>query len=79
MNCENPKKQFIKNYEFKLFDDVDLMVEEIRILDNHYSLCKTVAGFSWPWVTKPKDRKLPKDDMSYYNHLVSKGLYDIKC
>ncbi len=38
-------------------------------------LCKTVAGFSWEWKTKPNNK--PKDDMEYYNTLVQNGEYDI--
>ena len=69
------EREKIENYDFLIFDDVDLLVETVRKKDDELGLCKTVAGFSWEWKTKP-DKK-PKDDMEYYNELVNKGEYDI--
>lgn len=65
----------IENYDFLLFDDVDLMVETVKRKDRRYGLSKTVAGFSWDWKTKPKGK--PKDNMDYYDMLVKDGKYDI--
>lgn len=50
----------IKNtslYDFKLFDDLDEMVEEIRIKDQQKGLSRMVAGFAWEWISK-KDKSL---------------------
>ena len=63
------------NYDFLIFDDVNLLVETVRKKDNEMGLCKTVAGFSWDWKTKQKNK--PKDDMSCYDLLVKNGEYDI--
>ena len=65
----------IENYDFMLFDDVDLMIETIKKKDDMYGLCKTVAGFAWDWKTKPKRK--PKDNMECYDMLVKEGEYDI--
>lgn len=75
LNCSQSNFKQIMNYDFKIFDDVDKMINKIRKFDEQLSLCKTVAGFSWKWVTKQKGKI--KDDMETFNKLVSAGLYDI--
>lgn len=72
-SCEGFKN--IENYKFLLFDDVDEMINIIRDKDKEMGLCKTVAGFSWEWKTKPK--KKVKDNLEYYNQLVAAGEFDI--
>lgn len=50
----------IKNtsrYDFKLFDDLDEMVEKIRIKDQQKGISRMVAGFAWKWISK-KDKSL---------------------
>ena len=75
MNCTNTAFKTIENYDFLLFDDPNTLIEEIRKKDDQYTLCKTVAGFSWDWKTKPS--KKPKDDLDTYLSLVEKDEYDI--
>lgn len=75
MNCQNTDFKLIENYDFLLFDDVDLLVEYVRKKDDEVGLSKTVAGFSWKWNTKPN--KKPKDNLDYYDYLVNNGEYDI--
>lgn len=67
--------QKINSYEFLLFDDVDDMVQRVRKLDSKYGLCRTVAGYSWEWVTKPKDTV--KDTLEHYDYLVKTEQFDI--
>jgi DUF2075 family protein len=55
------KRQAVSNYEFKLFDHVEDMVQAIKEKDQHYGLCRTVAGFAWRWVTKPTNKKKLKE------------------
>ena len=76
LNCKQTKFDNIENYDFLIFDDVNLMVENIRSKDQKYGLCKTVAGFSWKWRTKQK--KKPKDTMKCYDYLVNMGKFDIQ-
>jgi len=45
------RKQF-DGYELKLFDDCGVMVEAIKAKDREYSLCRTVAGYAWRWISK---------------------------
>ena len=50
------KKVEIKNYDFRMYDDVGRMVEDIKKLNEKYNLCRTAAGYAWKWVTK-NDKK----------------------
>lgn len=75
LNCAATGFQKIENYDFKIFDNVDRMVCAIKELDNEYGLCKTLAGYSWQWKTKPG--KTPANNYDYYNTLVKNGEYDI--
>ena len=76
MECRQNGFQDIANYEFRIFDDVEAMICEIRALNQKHGLCLNVAGYSWEWVTKPK-KQPPKDDMTEYNKIVASGKYDI--
>lgn len=42
----------ILNYDIKLFDHIDDMVKAIKAKDRALGLCRTVAGYSWPWISK---------------------------
>lgn len=48
----NPTPHIFKDYDFRVYDDVTAMVNEIRNLNKSYGLCRTLAGFAWPWKTK---------------------------
>lgn len=71
------KKVNFKKYDFKIFDNINDMIEEIKKKDKEYGLCRNIAGFAWPW--KSKDKKLPyhitKRNM---NNIVNNGIYDIE-
>lgn len=47
----------IEDYQFRLFDDVEEMVQLIKQLNSEEDLCRCVAGYSWKWVTKKKKRE----------------------
>jgi len=40
------------SFDFKIYDDVAKMVEDIKSKDKEFSLCRIVAGFAWPWVSR---------------------------
>jgi DUF2075 family protein/DNA replication protein DnaC len=40
------------NFEFKIYDDVAKMVSDIKIKNTEFSLCRIVAGFAWPWISR---------------------------
>jgi len=50
--CKQDLFDEVRNYDFRIFDDVDLMVNEIKSLNSEYKLCRTVAGYSWKWISK---------------------------
>jgi DUF2075 family protein/DNA replication protein DnaC len=54
-----PKNTIFSNYDFRIFDDIREMVDEIKIKDKKSKLARVVAGYAWPWHTKPgsKSRK----------------------
>lgn len=74
LNCSASYFEDILNYDFKLFDDVDKMVKSIQSLDAQFGLCRTLAGYSWPWRTK---RSSAKNNMDTYNSIVNSREYDI--
>lgn len=39
-------------YDFKLFDDLSEMVEQIKLKDTQAGLSRLVAGFAWEWISK---------------------------
>ena len=46
------------NYELALFDDFFLMMERLQKMENEFGLCRSMSGYSWPWVSKT-DANLP--------------------
>ena len=76
IGCNDPQMTAIDNYDFYIYRDVDKMVQDIRCLDDKHGLCKTVAGFSWKWKTKPGKKVVP-DDLDKYQELADSGKYDI--
>lgn len=41
-----------KNYDFKIYEDISKMVDDIKLLDSKVGLCRLVAGYAWPWNTR---------------------------
>jgi DUF2075 family protein/predicted GIY-YIG superfamily endonuclease len=54
-----PEDQFISRaYDFKAFDSLDEMVQEIKLKNDKVGLSRLIAGFSWDWVSnKPGQSK----------------------
>jgi len=46
------QKKIFANYEFKLFEKIKDMVEEIKEKDEKYGLSRMIAGFGWEWKTQ---------------------------
>lgn len=71
------KKIRFKKYDFKIYDNVNDMVETIKEKDKEYGLCRNVAGYAWAW--KSKGTKLPLHiTQKDINNIVSNGIYDIE-
>jgi hypothetical protein len=66
--CSVTKKEEIKKYDVKVFDNPNHMINNIKKLNDKYGLCRNVAGYAWKWKTKNKHSK----------NNESKRLYDIK-
>ncbi|MDD8049192.1 MAG: DUF2075 domain-containing protein [Thomasclavelia sp.] len=62
------KKMSFKDYDFKLYNDVDQMIKDIKKKDKELDLCRNIAGYSWPWKTKGKS----------YKEITTNNLYDIE-
>ena len=62
------QKKFFGTFELKVYDDVENMVQDIKKKDASVGLCRTVAGFSWEWVTKKKT----------LDEIREKNLFDIQ-
>lgn len=45
-------RSYFANYDLRLFDDVGEMTDLIKNLDEHHGLCRTVAGYGFPWNSK---------------------------
>jgi len=58
-----PKKTVFQNYDFRIFDDLKEMVDEIKTKDKKHKLARIVAGYAWPWHTKPGSKSTQKHDI----------------
>jgi hypothetical protein len=58
-----PKINIFSNYDLRIFNDINEMVNEIKIKDNKHKLARVVAGYAWPWHTKPGSRSEQKHDI----------------
>lgn len=68
LNCTQKEKLPLKNYDFKLFDNCDQMINIIKQKDKEIGLCRNAAGYSWKWKSKK---------CKTYNEVIIKGLEDI--
>ena len=59
---DNPpaRKLTFKKYELKIFDDVSEMIENIKKKNSEIGLCRTIAGYAWPWKSKGAKEKYLK-------------------
>ncbi len=58
-----PEKNSFSNYDFRIFDDVGKMIEDIKEKDKQHKLARIVAGYAWPWHTNPKSKSTQKYDI----------------
>ena len=42
----------MENYDFKIWDDPNAMIKDIRTKEKDITLCRVVAGYSWKWKSK---------------------------
>jgi DUF2075 family protein/DNA replication protein DnaC len=58
-----PSVTDFSNYDFRLFDNAQEMVNEIKLKDKQYRLSRVVAGYAWPWHTKPGSKSTQEHDI----------------
>ena len=64
-----PKKyRSFEKYDFKIFDDIENMINAIKSKNEIYGLSRTVAGFAWKW----KNRKKKLDE------IINDNLFEIE-
>lgn len=52
LNVNQKQRIPFYNYEFKIFEDVQKMVDEIRHKNKEHGLSRLLAGYAWEWKTK---------------------------
>ncbi len=57
------KKKDFGDYEFKIYDDIHKMFADIKEKDKKHGLSRVVAGYAWPWHTKPGRNSSQKHDI----------------
>ncbi|NLW15898.1 MAG: Flp pilus assembly complex ATPase component TadA [Erysipelothrix sp.] len=65
---KEPEKEIFNDYDIKLFDNVDAMINAIKDKDKIHSLSRTVAGYAWKWNTSGKTQ----------NEIINHELFDIE-
>lgn len=50
-DLKTPQNTNFSNYDFKIFDNAEKMVNEIKEKDKKHKLARVVAGYAWPWHT----------------------------
>ena len=52
LSCTAKKFHEVENYGFKLYEDPNRMIEDIKALNEKMGLCRTAAGYAWKWYSK---------------------------
>lgn len=76
-NVPPAEKLNFSQYDFKIFDNVNEMVENIKEKNGTYGLCRNIAGYAWKWNSKGK--KLPMHiTKEETKKMIDDNLYDIE-
>ncbi len=67
-SCSQDTYLEMENYDLKVFEDVDEMVNTVKALDKKLGLCRNGAGYSWEWISKGMK----------YRDAVAQGKQDIR-
>lgn len=71
------RKVNFDKYDLKIFDDVNIMIEEIKQKDKDVGLSRTIAGYAWKWNTKGNNVPLHVDKKCIENSSKN-NIYDIE-
>ncbi len=59
-NLRKTRNNSLGEYEFEIYDDIRKLFDDIKERNTKHGLSRVVAGYAWPWHTKP-NRKKSKD------------------
>jgi DUF2075 family protein/SOS-response transcriptional repressor LexA/DNA replication protein DnaC len=59
INRQGKTKYQEENYELLVFDNFNDLHFEMSKKENEFGLCRTIAGYSWPWKSNPKLNPTP--------------------
>ena len=51
-SCKEDNITDFKDFDFQIFNNPNELISNIRSLDLTFGLCRTVAGYSWEWISK---------------------------
>ena len=73
----NPPKKKIafKDYDLKIFDDIDEMINDIKNKDSEYGLCRNIAGYAWKWNSKGKGIAFDQVNTA---KVIKSGIFDLE-
>lgn len=54
VRASNISKYHDDSYELMIFDDFGELHQELKRREDEYGLCRMIAGYSWPWISKGK-------------------------
>ena len=69
------KKMSFKDYELKMYDNVDKMITDIKNKDAEYGLCRNIAGYAWKWNSKGKGIAF---DQVNTMKVINSGIFDLE-
>ncbi len=62
-NLVKPKTTIFQNYDFRIFENAEDMVNKIKEKEQLHKLSRVVAGYAWPWHTKEGKKSLVDYDI----------------
>ena len=70
--------EFFNDYDFKIYDNIGCMVEDIKKKNSQMDLCRIVSGYAWPWFSKknPNQHDIEIDDVKLkWNSTINNWVY----
>jgi len=55
-NLKTPSKKNFGNYDLKIYDNIHKLFNDIKEKNEKHGLSRVVAGYAWPWHTKPGNK-----------------------
>lgn len=52
LNQKTNREKMFDNYEFKLFESFDDMVQQIKNKEKEFGLCRLCGGYAWKWISQ---------------------------